>query len=99
MERRLNEVEWSRTTTNSGSLSTSQNGPSSGNVSLTNAADHNSDLGNGTSSGPACSDLFPTNVIDTEDGLEDDCDDPLTLIEKDRIIRSLETEVEAQVCK
>ena len=37
-------------------------------------------------------DLFPTNDIDAGD-----CDEELTLVEKDRIIRSLETEVEAQV--
>ena len=39
-------------------------------------------------------DLFPTNDIDAPGDCEEE---QLTLVEKDRIIRSLETEVEAQV--
>ena len=48
----------------------------------------------GSVSTGGCSDLFPTNDIDAGDCDEED---DLTLVEKDRIIRSLETEVEAQV--
>ena len=63
-------------------------GSSSGNVGLGGRSD--SVAGDNV----GCTDLFPANDIDAGDCDEED---QLTLVEKDRIIRSLETEVEAQV--
>ena len=95
MERRLNEVEWSHTTNSGTGGSNSSNGTGGGTTGTSTGCSVNTSVTSGGDSGGGgvrvCADLFPTNDIDEDE------DDQLTLVEKDRIIRSLETEVEAQV--